>query len=267
MSKGISLHIGMNSVDPNHYDDWDGKLNACENDAKTMQEIADAKEYESKIYLSNEATRQIIIKEIEDITQQLDTGDIFMFTFSGHGGQVPDYSGDERDFKDETILLYDGQLIDDELYQLWSNFKEGVRILVLSDSCHSGTMIKAAHHNGLNFGTGQKKFMPDEIAFRTYEKNKSFYDEIAPKTDPKPPVKATVRLISGCQDNQYSYDGTFNSTFTAAVKRVWAQGNFKGDYGLFHKEVVSLLPPHQSPNHKVIGTCDTDYDNEKPFTI
>ena len=31
--KGISLHIGLNRVDPIHYAGWKGELVACENDA------------------------------------------------------------------------------------------------------------------------------------------------------------------------------------------------------------------------------------------
>ena len=37
MSKGISLHVGLNSVDPKCYDGWNGQLAACEFDAKDMQ--------------------------------------------------------------------------------------------------------------------------------------------------------------------------------------------------------------------------------------
>ena len=40
MAKGISLNIGLNSVDPNHYGGWDGQLAGCENDANDMAEIA-----------------------------------------------------------------------------------------------------------------------------------------------------------------------------------------------------------------------------------
>ena len=46
----------------------------------------------------------------------LKPGDLFFLTYSGHGGQVPDVTGDEDDKQDETWCLYDGQLIDDELY-------------------------------------------------------------------------------------------------------------------------------------------------------
>ena len=43
----------------------------------------------------------------------------------------------EPDGFDETGCLYDGELIDDELYAALANFAAGVRIFVLSDSCHS----------------------------------------------------------------------------------------------------------------------------------
>ena len=36
-------------------------------------------------------------------------------TYSGHGGQIEDVSGEEEDKKDETWCLYDGELIDDEV--------------------------------------------------------------------------------------------------------------------------------------------------------
>jgi hypothetical protein len=45
VTKGHSIHIGLNRVDPNHYQDqngnpWDGTVVACEFDAKDMQALA-----------------------------------------------------------------------------------------------------------------------------------------------------------------------------------------------------------------------------------
>ena len=40
MARRVSIHIGLNSVDPTHYDGWDGKLQACEADANDMHAIA-----------------------------------------------------------------------------------------------------------------------------------------------------------------------------------------------------------------------------------
>ena len=41
-TKGISLHIGLNRVDPAHYKGWDGALQGCENDANDLRAIAEA---------------------------------------------------------------------------------------------------------------------------------------------------------------------------------------------------------------------------------
>ncbi len=38
--RGMSLHIGLNAVDPAHYNGWEGHLNACEYDADDMEGIA-----------------------------------------------------------------------------------------------------------------------------------------------------------------------------------------------------------------------------------
>ncbi len=37
MAKGVSVHIGVNEVDPAHYGGWSGKLNACEADAENYE--------------------------------------------------------------------------------------------------------------------------------------------------------------------------------------------------------------------------------------
>jgi len=36
MPKGYALIIGLNEVDPVHYDGWDGSLKVCEADAKKI---------------------------------------------------------------------------------------------------------------------------------------------------------------------------------------------------------------------------------------
>ena len=41
-AKGLSLHLGLNGVDPAHYGGWDGALSACEFDAKDMNTLAKA---------------------------------------------------------------------------------------------------------------------------------------------------------------------------------------------------------------------------------
>ena len=78
----------------------------------------------------------------EQAAASLTTAIFSCSTYSGHGGQVDDVNGDEDDALDETWVLWDRQLIDDELFSLWSQFAPGVRITMLSDSCHSGTVLR-----------------------------------------------------------------------------------------------------------------------------
>jgi len=278
MAKGIALTIGLNSVDPKHYGGWSGDLNACEADAADMSEIAMSNNFSVKQLLTTSATRSNVTKEFSNASETLQVGDIFMLFYSGHGGQVPDMNNDEDDYQDETWCLYDGELIDDELFYLLGKFAEGVRILVFSDSCHSGTVIKAAYYHGTAFarsaGTSPQevkyKFMPPDVALRTYRQNRGFYDKILidPKLKDAPAqVKASVLLISGCQDNQFSSDGTFNSLFTAKLLQVWNNGNFKGSYKYFHKSIKKQMPPDQTPNYFWVGKQNTKFEAEVPFTI
>ena len=91
--------------------------------------------------------------------------------------------------------------------------------------------------------------MPPDVAMRTYEAHKTFYDKLqrdvakaAGKSRVQDPdaalanahaatsarltrigkkCKAAVILISGCQDNQTSMDGDENGAFTEQLLQVW----------------------------------------------
>ena len=95
MPKGISIHIGLNTVDPEHYQGWGGPLQACEHDAQDLLRVADSRGFQSQLLLTREATRESVAAEIRRAAEGLDEGGILMLTYSGHGGQVPDYDLDE----------------------------------------------------------------------------------------------------------------------------------------------------------------------------
>jgi metacaspase-1 len=83
-----------------------------------------------------------VSEAIGEAAEQLESGDLLFWTYLGHGGQMPDPDREESDARDETWVLFDRQLLDDELYALWARFQPGVRIVVLSDSCHSGSVTR-----------------------------------------------------------------------------------------------------------------------------
>lgn len=141
MAMGISIHIGLNRIDTDVYGAGND-LSGCINDARDMQSLAVAQGFQTQLMTDEGATAATVISAISGAAQSLRSGDILFLTYSGHGSNVTDTSGDETDGLDETWCLYDRMLIDDELYQLWGQFQAGVRIIMLSDSCHSGTVAR-----------------------------------------------------------------------------------------------------------------------------
>ncbi len=291
--KALSLHVGLNLVSAAAYEGWDGPLAACEFDANDMADIARGKGMQATVLLTKKATRGAVLAKMRAAAKALKAGDLFFLSYSGHGGQVPDANRDERDGKDETWCLYDGQLIDDELYFELSRFAVGVRVLVLSDSCHSGTITRA--RTPPPPPPGQRlKLMPEAVGQRVYARHKAEYDKLQTEVaaaarklvvDPDaalaqvalvgPAAQATaligsfkpaVLLISGCQDNQFSMDGEHNGAFTEKLLAVWNHGSFNGSYGAFHARIRGAMPASQSPNLFTLGPAAA-FLAQTPFTV
>lgn len=109
-------------------------------------------------------------------------------------------------------------------------FAPGVRIFVLSDSCHSGTVLRAIGDNEVHNPVANREIaaeqspryraMPWDVVVATYREHKELYDGIQEATPDSPTneVSARVLLISGCQDDQLS-SGTRASGTVAATRR------------------------------------------------
>lgn len=175
MNSGLVITIGINHLDEQHYSGWKGFLKCCENDSILMSKILDSVGFDVTNIKTQEATREKVLQKLYLASEQLKSGDILVVYYSGHGGQLLDENRDEwDDCLDETWCLFNGQLLDDELYELWSKFKEDVRILIISDSCHSGTIVKKFSYE-LNNDT---KIMPFDVSECVYGENKDFYNKI-----------------------------------------------------------------------------------------
>jgi hypothetical protein len=279
LARGVSIHIGLNTVDPAHYGGWDGRLKACEFDAKDMAAIAEDKGFETQTLLTKQGTAKAVKDAIARAAGELKEGDILFLTYSGHGGQVPDRNGgDEPDRQDETWVLFDRQLVDDELFALWGRFKRGVRIFVLSDSCHSGSVTRdlfnavtphIVERGMIDDEEPRTKDMPPEVQDETYTRNSELYDGIQRdhEAGDKVQVGATVLLISGCQDNQLSLDGSRNGLFTQTLLRVWDDGRFEGGHRGFWRAIQAQMPPTQSPNFFATGQPDRAFVRQRPLTV
>ncbi|MEO0422742.1 MAG: caspase family protein [Pseudomonadota bacterium] len=269
MSRGLSLHIGLNDVDPEHYSGWSSPLQYCEEDARAMHEMSVSLGFTATQITGAEVTRDRVIGAIEDAARRLVAGDLFFLTYAGHGGQVKDVDGDEQggDGRDETWCLWDGQVLDDELNVLWARFQPRVRILVLADSCHSGSVTKGAS-GGEDENDPTARFLPRAAARATVRKNWQFYDNLQyDLPNPRPAINASVRLLAGCQDDQRAREQDGHGDFTRALLALWDEGRFEGNYRAFYLALAQRMSATQQPNHLVLGRPDPTYDEQSPFTI
>ena len=245
---GYSLHIGLNTVDQNAYQPPPILLSGCINDANSMQQLASSLGYRTLQLLDAQATSVNVLENIGTLSRTCRSGDIALITYSGHGGQVTDYNGDEPDGLDETWVCYDRQVCDDELYALYGQFAAGVRIAVVSDSCHSGSVARSV----INLATrealvrnplgkdmwpqnvrvthSRPKYLPTTTCIADDRAKRSIYRTVQALTGParNVDISAELILLAGCQDNQFSQDGDVNGAFTEALLRVWSNRRFLG---------------------------------------
>ncbi len=278
MAKGYSLHIGVNAVDPNHYNGWSGELDGCENDALVYEALSKEAGFTTiTTLLTKDATYQSVLKTLTDYSRSMNKGDLFFLTYAGHGGTIPDINKDEEDGYDETWCLHDRQLVDDEIFHALKDFKEGVRILMFSDSCHSGTVsrnpVKLNDELTLDIN-GQEETHKlksrqapvREVCIPTYERNASMYNPVLerPKVYPDE-VPGFIMLFAACQDNQTAKEWGSNGLFTSTFKKVF-KGALK-NYDELFKEILKQIPDIQTPNLFVYGNREFDFSKSLPFSV
>ena len=269
MANGRGLIIGINHVNPEgYYQGWDGKLNFCEKDALAVAGIAASKGFENTILLTADATADAIKNAIEEAANELVPGDIFLIYYSGHGNTYRDKSGDEEDGSDEMLCVFDRQLLDDELYVLWPKFKDGVRVLFLTDACHSGGMLRGAN-DFENDPDYTAKAMDERAAKAVVRADRNVYKKIRETLPPRDDIPATVRLIAGCHEYQRSYESKKlqHGQFTSAILDVWQDGSFGGNYGQFFEEIDKRMPEIQNPKFVELGAPNDDFETQAPFTV
>jgi hypothetical protein len=155
-------------------------------------------------------------------------------------------NGDEPDRKDETLVAYDRQVVDDELNAIWPLFPSGARIFMLSDSCNSGTNYK---------------MMPDVLETSTPMK---MFSDVNAKAAP---MNAKMIHFGGCRDGRTSIGYQTGGVFTQAVCNIYANGAFTGDYKSFYDKVRAAAQTTQDPQFNKYGPVDDAFLREKPFSI
>jgi hypothetical protein len=90
-----------------------------------------------------QATEQNLRDALNHVAAEAGPDDTFVFFYSGHGGRLeragPEMS--DPDALDETLVLYDEELRDDEVREMFSAINAGTTLMFL-DSCFSGGFAK-----------------------------------------------------------------------------------------------------------------------------
>jgi len=94
------------------------------------------------LLLDSEATAENVGDHLSMLSTLVDSNDVFLLTFSGHGTWYPDDDGDEADGYDEAIVFHDYAILDDTLETALGWFNPTAKIMVFLDSCFSGGFIK-----------------------------------------------------------------------------------------------------------------------------
>ncbi len=155
-----ALCIGINNYPGTHMD-----LAGCVNDANDWAALLRARGFDVKMLLDSQATKAAMVEGFRSVIGAAAGTDVVVITYSGHGTYVPDTDGDEIDGLDEALCPYDLQtggaaLIDDEIHDLLRARKAGVRLVLISDSCHSGTVTRAAAPDPGAGDAPRPRFMP-----------------------------------------------------------------------------------------------------------
>jgi hypothetical protein len=297
---GIALTIGLNNVG-SFYQGGAPTLRGCRNDANSVAALASKQGFGTPtVLLDDAATVDAVTAAITDAAAKLEPGDLFLIHYSGHGmeGDLQGATHDAMGNFSSCWCLFDKPLQNHDLYKLWSQFKDSVRIVVLSDSCHSGSATREIINIALNrdldtpilphrdipkippqipiprgipLGAQQQIIAAHPEFFNAARQRVATARDLGSAGDPA----AAVLLLSGCLDDQTSGDLPDHGLFTGSVLQVWADGAFdsNGNYSSFLEQVKKATSDAsggaQTPRLFPVGN-QVALDNlvqDRPFTL
>lgn len=228
-------------------------LQGCVNDANDWAEVLSCRGFGVQQMLDESATRAAITNALQIAVDGLRRHDLLMVTFSGHGTWVPDRDSDEADHRDEAICPTDisrvDPIIDDELYTIFSKRAWGSHVVMISDSCFSGTLQrflppltpdKSEHH--------AVRFLPPE-QWTSDATSDAF--RAAAGTPSRGRSRSGALVLSGCRNTEYSYDAFFgsrpNGAFTRVAIDALARIENDASYRDWHRAIRGRLPSVDYP--------------------
>jgi metacaspase-1 len=249
-----ALCIGIND-----YPGTDSDLEGCVNDANDWAAVLTKRGFSVQTMFNKKATGKEMRKAIKALVGGAKGQDSIIIQYSGHGSFVPDRDGDEPDGTDECLCPYDiaanGPITDDEMFELLRPQVATVKVVMISDSCHSGTVARFAPIVtpptiiGDNAPQRKVRFLPPATFLA--KKQVARLGERRAMRQSSPPGRYAGLLIAGCQDTEYSYDAFFkgrpNGAFSFVALKALAKLPAGATYQDWFKKIRTMLPSRQYP--------------------
>jgi hypothetical protein len=249
--------VGINDY-PGEANDLNGCVNDANDWAGLLVEHFDFPESGVKVMLDSEATKANVVAGIEELLSGAQAGDVLVFTNSSHGSYVAERGGDEPRY-DEILCPYDvaeNVLRDDELRKLFAGLPEGVALTVISDSCFSGTVTRAAplrevaDERRVRFLNprvlGGEELPPEEL-----NRARSSRPERFPESGMK------EVLLSAASDRQYATDayiaGGYHGAMTYFAIQIIREANYEITYAELVQQLRDLIAADYSQDPQLEG--------------
>jgi hypothetical protein len=224
-------------------------LKGCVNDANAWASLlADHYDFardDVTMLLDDQATKANVMDALKTLLAGAGSGDVLVFTNSSHGSQIPDTSGDEA--YDEVMCPYDVRenvVSDDELRELFTDLPRGVRLTVVSDSCHSGTVTRALLEDiipGLVTPDDRRVRFLNPALFRG---GPILEDPMGAKPRARlafPQSSMDHLLVAGCRDDEYSYDARIGDAYHGAMTFHAIKAITDAEYRITYRELADKL--------------------------
>ena len=233
------LGIGLASVNPKFYNGWAGKLGGTIPDIKLFEKQLSLRGFKTELVETENATYKNVLAKLDEYSNKAQAGDTVCIVYSGHGGNMFDDSGDESDGMDETWILWDRELRDDDIWLALKKFKQGVKVLLFSDSCHSGTAYK---NSGLTQRVRVDTSLKDDGTLNCH-----------------------LKYFGGCLDPQTSADLGTNGLFTRTIWNTVYKVR-KSTYDQFFNRLLLKMPKNQRPTYHNLGIQIDQFNKENMFS-
>ena len=262
--KGRAIHLSRNV----YHEDFGSSLpplDSCNFDATAMRDIAQAANFAlggaQGLLCDAAATTSSLKLFLSGTANDLAAGDYLIVTWAGYGIAVE--SGASATIWDRGWLLYGGALTLGRLFDLLAqHLADGVRVLIVSDSCFSGN--PPLHVDGLRI-----REISREAAQAYRDRFPGLFG--APLTE-RTSRRASLNIIhiAACLATQVTPDGgyaTVHSPFTQKIIDVIGDGTRDLNFDQFMTELKEGAPNDRTPDIDRRTPVSAAFEAVGPFRI